>query len=189
VIDITELKQLELRLAQGEKMQAIGQLAGGVAHDFNNVLQGIMLNTDELMMRHPVGDPSPIANLKSIQRVFAMRAKDLVRMLLAYARQQTFKREIFAVPDFLSEFSILLRQLLDERIELDVVHGRDVPHIKADKNQLETAILNLATNAQGCDAEPHGNKRQAGRSAPPVRLAADAHKPRASSSSTTASTC
>lgn len=146
VIDTTELKELQLRLAQGEKMQAIGQLAGGVAHDFNNVLAGIMLNTDQLMMRHPVGDPS-YGNLKSIHE-FSVRAKDLVRMLLAYARQQTFKRDIFNVTDFLSEFSILLRQILDERIELEVKHGRDLPYIKADKNQLETAIINLATNAR-----------------------------------------
>ena len=146
VIDITEQRELELRLAHGEKMQAIGQLAGGVAHDFNNVLQGIILNNEDLMTSHPVGDPS-YNNLKSIHE-FSIRAKDLVRMLLAYARQQTFKREIFNVTDFLSEFSILLRQILDERVEIDVKHGRDVPHIKADKNQLETAIINLATNAR-----------------------------------------
>lgn len=146
VIDITEQKQLELRLAQGEKMQAIGQLAGGVAHDFNNVLQGIMLNTEKLMTRHPLGDPS-FEFLKSI-REFSVRAKDLVRMLLAYARQQTFKSEVLNVTDFMSEFSILLRQILDERVELDIKHGRDIPRIKVDKNQLETVIINLATNAR-----------------------------------------
>ncbi|MEO1101263.1 MAG: response regulator [Pseudomonadota bacterium] len=146
VIDITEQKQLELRLAQGEKMQAIGQLAGGVAHDFNNVLQGIMLNTEKLMTRHPLGDPS-FEYLKSI-REFSVRAKDLVRMLLAYARQQTFKSEVLNVTDFMSEFSILLRQILDERVELDLKHGRDIPRIKVDKNQLETVIINLATNAR-----------------------------------------
>ena len=106
IIDMTEQRELELRLAQGEKMQAIGQLAGGVAHDFNNVLTGIMLNNDELMSKHPVGDPS-YEYIKSIYE-FSVRAKDLVHMLLAYARQ----------------------------------------HIKADKNQLETAILNLVTNAR-----------------------------------------
>ncbi|MEO0784337.1 MAG: response regulator [Pseudomonadota bacterium] len=146
VIDMTEQKELELRLAQGEKMQAIGQLAGGVAHDFNNVLTGIMLNTDTLVTRHPVGDPS-FDNLKSIHE-FAVRARDLVRMLLAYARQQTFKSEVLNVTDFLGEFSILLGQILDERITLEVKHGRDLPHIRADKNQIETAIINLAANAR-----------------------------------------
>ncbi|MEZ5968421.1 MAG: response regulator [Hyphomonas sp.] len=146
VMDITEQRQLEIRLAHGEKMQAIGQLAGGVAHDFNNVLQGIILNNEQLMVQHPLGDPS-YAHLQSIHE-FSMRAKELVKMLLAYARAQTFKREVFAVTDWMTEFSILLRQLLDERIELDVKHGRDVPYIKADKNQLENALFNLTTNAR-----------------------------------------
>ena len=146
VIDMTEQKQLELRLAQGEKMQAIGQLAGGVAHDFNNVLTGVMLNTDKLMTRHPLGDPS-FEELKHIHEL-SVRAAELVRMLLAYARKQTFKREVMNVSDFLSEFSILLRQLVDERVEIEIKHGRDLPRIKADKNQIETAIINLATNAR-----------------------------------------
>ncbi len=146
VIDMKDQKELELRLAQGEKMQAIGKLAGGVAHDFNNVLTGIMLNNDELMTKHPVGDPS-FDHLKKIHE-FSVRAKDLVQMLLAYARQQTFRREVFEPGDFLSEFAILLGQLLDERIDFNVVHGRDLPMVKADKNQLETAIINLATNAR-----------------------------------------
>ena len=146
VIDVTEQKQLELRLAQGEKMQAIGQLAGGIAHDFNNVLTGIILNTEKLTMRHPVGDPS-FVELKVITD-FSFRAAELVKMLLAYARRQTFKREVLNITDTLSEFYILLRQLVDERIELDIKHGRDLPHVSADKNQLETAIINLATNAR-----------------------------------------
>jgi two-component system cell cycle sensor histidine kinase/response regulator CckA len=146
VIDMTEQKALEMRLAQGEKMSAIGKLAGGVAHDFNNVLTGIMLNNDHLMTMHPVGDPS-FDNLKKIHE-FSVRAKDLVQMLLAYARQQTFRREVFEPGDFLSEFAILLGQLIDERIDFNVVHGRDLPMIKADRNQLETAIINLATNAR-----------------------------------------
>lgn len=146
VIDMTEQKQLELRLAQGEKMQAIGSLAGGVAHDFNNVLTGIILNTEKLTMRHPVGDPS-FVELKVINDL-SLRAAELVKMLLAYARKQTFKREVLNITDTLSEFYILLRQLVDERIELDIKHGRDLPRIRADKNQLETAIINLATNAR-----------------------------------------
>ena len=146
VIDMSEQKELELRLAQGEKMQAIGKLAGGVAHDFNNVLTGIMLNNDYLLNLHPVGDPS-FDNLKKIHE-FSVRAKDLVQMLLAYARQQTFRREVFEPGDFLSEFAILLGQLLDERIDFSVKHGRDLPMIRADRNQLETAIINLATNAR-----------------------------------------
>ncbi|MEM7661829.1 MAG: response regulator [Pseudomonadota bacterium] len=146
VIDRTEQKQLEMSLAQGQKMQAIGKLAGGVAHDFNNVLSGIILTTEKLTIRHPVGDPS-YSELKIIQDL-SHRAAELVKMLLAYARKQTFKREVLNITDTLSEFYILLRQLVDERIELDINHGRDLPRIRADKNQLETAIINLATNAR-----------------------------------------
>jgi two-component system cell cycle sensor histidine kinase/response regulator CckA len=69
-------------------------------------------------------------------------------MLMAYARVQTFRREVFNFGDFMSDYSILLRQMVDERIEVDIKHGRDVPWVKADRNQLETAILNLATNAR-----------------------------------------
>ena len=88
IIDITEQRLLETRLAHGEKMRSIGQLAGVVAHDFNNVLQGIIFNYEELMTRHPVGDPS-YEYLQSIHE-FSSRARELVRMLLAYARALTF---------------------------------------------------------------------------------------------------
>ncbi|MEM9668426.1 MAG: response regulator [Pseudomonadota bacterium] len=154
VIDRTEQKQLELSLAQGQKMQAIGKLAGGVAHDFNNVLSGIILTSEKLTIRHPVGDPS-YSDLKIIQDL-SHRAAELVKMLLAYARKQTFKREMLNITDTLSEFYILLRQLVDERIELDIKHGRDLPKIRADKNQLETAIINLATNARDAMLSDNG---------------------------------
>ncbi len=146
VIDITDQRRLEQSLAHGEKMRAVGQLAGKVAHEINNMLTGIILNYEELMTRHPVGDPS-FDNLKAIHE-FSIRTKELVRGLLAYAREQTFKREKFNITDFFSEFSILLRQALDPRIDIHWHHGRDVPWIRADKQQLETAIINLAVNAR-----------------------------------------
>jgi len=173
VIDMTEQKQLELRLAQGEKMQAIGQLAGGVAHDFNNVLTGIILNTDQLMMRHPVGDPS-FEELKYISQL-SNRAAELVRMLLAYARKQTFKREVLNITDTLSEFYILLKQLVDD-IDLGIEHGRDLPHIRVDKNQLETIIINLATNARDAMRAPDGSARGALSIRTSRANAEDAHK-------------
>lgn len=146
VVDISEHRLLEQRLAHGEKMQAIGGIAGRIAHEINNMLQITMGNYEALMLRHPVGDPS-FDNLKAINEA-TVRSRDLVRGLLAYAREQTFKREIFNTTDFLTEFSILLRGVIDERITLEVNHGRDVPWIKADKSQLETAIINLVTNAR-----------------------------------------
>lgn len=146
VVDISEHRQLEQRLAHGEKMQAIGKIAGRIAHEINNMLQITMGNAEILTQRHPVGDPS-FDNLKAINEA-TVRSRDLVRSLLAYAREQTFKREVFNATDFLTEFSILLRGVIDERVTLDVAHGRDVPWIRADKSQLETAIINLVTNAR-----------------------------------------
>ncbi len=146
VIDMTEQKKLELLLAQSEKMHAIGQLAGEVAHNFNNVLTGIILSTGKLMMRHPVGDPT-FVELKLISDL-SHRAAELVHTLLAYSRQQTFKREVLNLTDTLSEFYVLLRQIVDERVDLEISHGRNLPRVRVDKNQLETAIINLATNAR-----------------------------------------
>jgi two-component system cell cycle sensor histidine kinase/response regulator CckA len=154
IIDTTEKKQLELRLMQGEKLSAVGALAGGLAHDFNNLLQGIILNVNKLQTRHPPGDPT-FFELKSINE-FAARGAELVRMLLAYSRKQVFRQETFDVSDVLSEYYVLLRDIIDERIKLDIVHGRDLPRVKADKRQLETALTNLATNARDAMIEKNG---------------------------------
>ncbi len=154
LIDMTEKNQLELRAMQGEKMQAIGQLAGGIAHDFNNLLQGIILNVNKLQVRHPPGDPT-FFELKSIDE-FASRGAELVRTLLAFARKQVFRQQVLDVADALSNYYILLRDIIDQRIKLDIVHGRDLPRVKVDKNQLETAITNLCTNARDAMIEKNG---------------------------------
>ena len=154
VIEITAWKELERQFAQGNKMQAVGQLAGGVAHDFNNLLTAIRLNTDELLGRHPVGDPS-YGELQAINQTVA-RAAGLVRKLLAFSRKQTFRTETLELPDVLSDFSVLLRQILEETVKLEIIHGRQVAPIRADKGQLETAILNLAANARDAMRETGG---------------------------------
>ena len=146
VIDITGWKELERQVSQSNKMQAVGQLAGGVAHDFNNLLTAVRLNCDELLNRHPVGDPD-YSELQSINQTVA-RAAGLVRKLLAFSRKQTFRMETLDVGDLLSDVSVLLRQIVEETVRLDIVHGRELPLIKADKGQLETAIINLAANAR-----------------------------------------
>ncbi|MEO8114833.1 MAG: histidine kinase dimerization/phospho-acceptor domain-containing protein, partial [Phenylobacterium sp.] len=92
LVDVSEQKQVELQLAQSQKMQAIGQLAGGVAHDFNNLLTAIFMQLDVLSSRHPVGDPS-YEGLNEIKQT-SVRAADLVRKLLAFSRKQTVQREI-----------------------------------------------------------------------------------------------
>ncbi len=146
VIDVSEQKQLELHLAQAQKMQAIGQLAGGVAHDFNNLLMAIQLRLDELLQRHSVGDPS-YEGLNEIRQT-GVRAADLVRKLLAFSRKQTVKRERLELGELISEFEVLLRRLLREDVKLETKYGRDLPLVLADKSQLETAVMNLAVNAR-----------------------------------------
>ncbi|HHL43800.1 MAG TPA: hypothetical protein ENJ42_09290, partial [Hellea balneolensis] len=146
IIDISARKDLETQLAQSQKMQAIGQLAGGVAHDFNNLLTAIRLNTDELLGRHPIGDPS-YPELQRINQTVS-RASGLVRKLLAFSRKQTMRAEALDVTDTLSDLGILLKQVLGERVSLDTDHGRGLPRIEADKNQLETVLMNLCVNAR-----------------------------------------
>ncbi len=146
LVDVSTRREMQQRLAQTSKMQAVGQIAGGVAHELNNFLLVITLNCDALLARHPVGDPS-YGELQSIQNT-TTRAAELVKMLLAYARKQTFRRDVLDVGAVLTEFAILMRQVLDERIDFDITHGRDLPSVRADKQQLETVFMNLITNAR-----------------------------------------
>src|ERR1700739_3796895 len=151
-IDVTEQKNLETQFAQSQKMQAVGQLAGGVAHDFNNLLTAMIGFCDLLLMRFRPGDPS-FADIMQIKQN-ANRAANLVRQLLAFSRQQTLQPRIIDITDVLVELSHLLRRLIGENIELKVVHGRDLGLAKVDQGQLEQVIINLAVNAR--DAMPNG---------------------------------
>ena len=155
LLDVSEQKQLELQLVQSQKMQAIGQLAGGVAHDFNNLLTAIQLRLDELLHRHPVGDPS-YEGLNEIRQT-GVRAADLVRKLLAFSRKQTVQRETLDLGELISEFEVLLRRLLREDVKLETDYGRDLPLVRADKSQLETAVMNLAVNARDA-LRSHGSR-------------------------------
>jgi len=146
LVDVTDQKQIELQLAQSQKMQAIGQLAAGIAHDFNNLLTAIQLRLDELLERHPLGDPS-YEGLSSIKGT-AARAADLVRKLKTYSRQETLRREVLDLGETISDFEVLLRRLMRETVRLDTDYGRDLPLVRADKGQLEIAVMNLTLNAQ-----------------------------------------
>jgi two-component system, cell cycle sensor histidine kinase and response regulator CckA len=150
IVDTSEQKALETQFAQSQKMQAIGQLAGGVAHDFNNLLQAIMGNCDLLLMRHPAGDPS-FAEINEV-RQNSVRAAGLVRQLLAFSRQQTLQPKVLALSDMLTELSLLLRRLVGERIALRVEHRQDLWSVRADEGQLSNAVMNLVVNAR--DAMP-----------------------------------
>ena len=117
-IDVTEQKKLEVQFAQSQKMQAVGQLAGGVAHDFNNLLTAMIGFCDLLLLRHRPGDPS-FADIMQIKQN-ANRAANLVRQLLAFSRQQTLQPQVLDITDVLVELSHLLRRLIGENIELKV---------------------------------------------------------------------
>lgn len=146
LFDVSIQKSMELQLAQAQKMQAVGQLAGGVAHDFNNLLTAIQLQLSELLERHPVGDPS-YEGLNQIRQT-GIRAADLVRKLLAFSRKSTVRRERLDMGELIGEFVVLLGRLLREDVRLETVYGRDMPVVLADKSQLETAVMNLAVNAR-----------------------------------------
>ncbi|MBS0363852.1 MAG: response regulator [Proteobacteria bacterium] len=156
LVDVSEQKQIELQLAQSQKMQAIGQLAGGVAHDFNNLLTAIFMQLDVLATRHPVGDPS-YEGLNEIKQT-STRAADLVRKLLAFSRKQTVQREILDLGELISEFEVLLRRVLYEDVKLTTDYGRNLPHVRADRGQLETAVMNLAVNARDAVRAHGGGK-------------------------------
>ena len=144
--DNSEEAKLKRQVAQATKMQVVGQLAGGVAHDFNNILTAIIGHCDLMLMRHTPGDIDydDIQQIKSNSN----RAAGLTRQLLAFSRQQTLRPQVLQLPDVVSEVSHLLKRLLGETVELVVKHGRNLGPIRADPGQLEQVIINLAVNAR-----------------------------------------
>ncbi|MGB3796082.1 MAG: response regulator [Alteraurantiacibacter sp.] len=151
--DTTEEARLKRQVAQATKMQAVGQLAGGVAHDFNNVLTAIIGYCDLMLLRHTPGD-SDYDDIQQI-RANSNRAASLTRQLLAFSRQQTLQPEVLQLPDVLSEVSQLLKRLLGAKITLKVRHDRNLGAVRADPRQLEQVIINLAVNARDA-IQSHG---------------------------------
>jgi two-component system, cell cycle sensor histidine kinase and response regulator CckA len=149
--DNSEEAKLKRQIAQATKMQVVGQLAGGVAHDFNNILTAIIGHCDLMLMRHTPGDSDydDIQQIKSNSN----RAAGLTRQLLAFSRQQTLRPQVLQLPDVVSEVSHLLKRLLGETVELIVKHGRNLGPVRADPGQLEQVIVNLAVNARDAMAE------------------------------------
>lgn len=146
VIDATEQKNLEIQFAQAQKMQALGQLAGGVAHDFNNLLTAIIGFCDLLLQRHGVGDPS-FADLIQVKNN-ANRAAGLVRQLLAFSRKQPLQPKFIDVTENFMELSQMLKRVLGEQVTLKFHHGTDLGFIKVDPVQFSQVIINLAVNAK-----------------------------------------
>lgn len=150
--DATALKTLEAQFVQSQKMQAIGQLAGGVAHDFNNLLTAISGHCDLLLLRHDREDPE-YADLVQIHQN-ANRAAALVSQLLAFSRKQTLKPERLDLEDVLSDLAHLLNRLVGEKVRMQLSHAQGLGPIRADKRQLEQVLMNLVVNAR--DAMPGG---------------------------------
>jgi two-component system cell cycle sensor histidine kinase/response regulator CckA len=152
--DNSEEAKLKRQVAQATKMQVVGQLAGGVAHDFNNILTAIIGHCDLMLMRHTPGDSDydDIQQIKSNSN----RAAGLTRQLLAFSRQQTLRPQVLQLPDVVSEVSHLLKRLLGENVELVVKHGRSLGPVRADPGQLEQVIVNLAVNARDAMSDKGG---------------------------------
>jgi two-component system cell cycle sensor histidine kinase/response regulator CckA len=153
-LETTEQRVLQEQFAQSQKMEAVGKLAGGVAHDFNNVLSAIMMATDFLIQAHKPSDPS-FGDIIQIQQS-SNRAKSLVRQLLAFSRRQTMQAEVVELNEALEELANMLRRLIGERVKLEPVYGRDLWPVKVDVSQLTQVVINLAVNAH--DAMPDGGK-------------------------------
>ena len=152
--DATELKTLEQQFVQSQKMQAIGELAGGVAHDFNNLLTAITGHCDLLLLRHDQGDQD-YADLVQINQN-ANRAASLVGQLLAFSRKQTLEPEVIDLRDSVGELTHLLNRLVGERITLSLSNDPALTPIRADRRQLDQVIMNLVVNAR--DAMPEGGE-------------------------------
>ncbi len=153
-LDTTAQRNLEIQFNQSQKMQAVGQLAGGIAHDFNNLLTAMIGFCDLLLLRHRPGEQN-FADIMQIKQN-ANRAADLVRQLLAFSRQQTLKPKKLKMTDVLSDLSHLLKRLVGANVALEVMHGRDLGPVHADRGQLEQVIINLVVNARA--AMPEGGQ-------------------------------
>ena len=146
VFDLSEQKRIEAQFFQSQKMELVGQLAGGIAHYFNNLLTAMIGFCDLSLLRHTPRDQS-FADIQQIKQN-ANRAANLVRQLLAFSRQQTLQPKVLDMTDVLSETSYLLRRLIGADIELKFYHGRDLWLMKADQGQFEQVVINLAVNAR-----------------------------------------
>src|SRR6266540_2797653 len=152
--DVTERKLLEQQFRQAQKMEAIGQLAGGVAHDFNNLLTAI-LGYAELLAEKLKDRPREAEDLDEIRKA-GERAASLTRQLLAFSRQQVFERKVLDLNCLIAEIEKMLRRLIGEDVDLVTVLDPALAYVWADAGQLEQVVMNLAVNAR--DAMPRGGK-------------------------------
>jgi PAS domain S-box-containing protein len=149
------LRRSEEQLRQSQKMEAVGQLAGGVAHDFNNLLTAIIGYSDLILAREAGGDLSVAEDVEEIKRA-AERAAELTRQILAFSRRQPLRPERISLNDLLSRMEPLLRRALGEDIEVSCLCYADLGLVEVDVVQFEQVLMNLAVNAR--DAMPEGGR-------------------------------
>jgi len=154
VIDISERERIEAMLRQAQKMEAIGQLTGGVAHDFNNLLTVVIGNL-EMLINEPSQGP-PVRELAAVALAAAERGAQLTQYLLAFSRRQPLRPQLVDLNALVTDLACLLGRTLGEQIRVENALGADVWPVYVDRTQLETALVNLATNAR--DAMPNGGR-------------------------------
>jgi PAS domain S-box-containing protein len=152
--DITEQRALQEQFLQAQKVEAVGRLAGGVAHDFNNILTAINGYTELLLRKLPAEDPR--FRLADQIHKSAERASALTRRLLAFSRKQTLQPQVINLSNVVTDVEKMLRRLIGEDVELHTIRGASVGNVRADPAQIELVIINLAVNAR--DAMPNGGK-------------------------------
>jgi two-component system, cell cycle sensor histidine kinase and response regulator CckA len=152
--DITERRKLEAQLRQSQKMEAVGQLAGGVAHDFNNLLTAILGYCSLILDDVPEGNPMR-QDLMEIQSA-GERAASLTRQLLAFSRRQMLQPQVVDINTLVKELEKLLRRLISEDVELVMVLASDLLPVRVDPASIEQILVNLAVNAR--DAMPLGGR-------------------------------
>ncbi|MBN1771733.1 MAG: PAS domain S-box protein [Deltaproteobacteria bacterium] len=150
--DVTAIKRLEAQFVAAQKMEVVGQLAAGMAHDFNNLLSVILGCSDMMMLDLAAGAPMR-RDLETIQQA-AERAVGLTRQLLVFSRKEHANPVVLDVNDLVAGLEKMLRQLVDENIDLTVVRGSRVGRVKADAGHLGQLLFNLVINAR--DAMPDG---------------------------------
>lgn len=152
MLDMTERQRLEQQFLQAQKVEAVGRLAGGVAHDFNNILTAILGYSELILRRVGPGDPIRV-NGEQIQKA-ADRAAALTRQLLAFSRKQVLEPKVFNLNDVIIDLEKMLRRLIGEDVQLISMLGSHIASVKADPAQIEQVIMNLVVNAR--DAMPSG---------------------------------
>ena len=153
--DITERKSLEVQLRQAQKMEAVGQLAGGVAHDFNNMLAVIRGNAELLLMDVEQYPAEARDSLKQVVEA-SERAANLTRQLLAFSRKQAMQSQPLVLNEVITNLTKMLSRVIGEHIDLQCRYAAPLPHVQADPGMMEQVILNLVVNAR--DAMPAGGQ-------------------------------